>query len=193
MQSSDSQVVSSQVPADITRNPRHLAPDRYYVGPASHDQSATATTSLRASTLDRSGNPIDFNADLDQELKLDISNNNPHNNQFEAKILPNSPQSIPRKSNRGKSRRTKTRPPKNVIIYSLPEQSFFAAGGGDDSSTYSDDSRESSGLRSDLGDEIVEEQSQADSKEFRTSSSSAATQKKALLGQCMAQCIDAIL
>ncbi|ODM97690.1 Abdominal ganglion neuropeptide L11 [Orchesella cincta] len=195
MQSSESQIASSSIPADITRNPRHLAPDRYYVGPASSDQSATATTSLRASTLDRSGNPIDFNADLDQELKLDISNNNPHNNQFEAKILPNSPQSIPRKTNRGKSRRTKTRPPKNVIIYSLPEQSFFAAGGGggDDSSSYSEDSRESSGLRSDLGDEVIEEQTQADSKEFRTSSSSAANQKKALLGQCMAQCIDAIL
>lgn len=185
-------------PMDITRNPRHLAPDRYYVGPASSDQSATATTSLRTSTLDRAGNPINFNADLDQELKLDISNNNPHNNQFEAKILPNPPHHqapAPRKPSRGKSRRTKTRPPKNVIIYSLPEQSFYAA--GNEESSYSEpDSRESSGLRSDVGDEIPEEQPvEADSKEFRTSSvpNNGLSQKKALLGQCMAQCIDAIL
>lgn len=188
----------SSISSDFTRNPRHLAVDRYYVGPAS-DQAGTATTSLRASTLDRAGNPINFNDDLDQELKLDISNNNPNNNQYEAKILPNSPvhqAPLPRKSSRGKSRRTKSRPPKNVIIYSLPEQSFYAAGNGETS--YSEpDSRESSGLRSDIGDEIPEEQQQpvvADSKEFRTSSTnSVLSQKKALLGQCMAQCIDAIL
>lgn len=149
--------------------------------------------------LDRAGNPIDFNQ-VDQELKLDISNNNPHNNQFEAKILPNnSPQSIIlRKSNRGKTRRAKSRPPKNAIIYSFPEQSFYAQNGNDESSYSEPDSRENnSGLRSDLGDEEVQQQQQqavvADSKEFRTNSINTLAQKKAILGQCMAQCIDAIL
>ena len=180
-----------------------MAPDRYYVGPSvedgNDDQTTDATTSLRSRTLDRTGNPIKFNGDLDQELKLDINNHALNNNHYEAKIL-STQSAIPRKSSRGKHRRIKSRPPKNVIIYSLPEQSFYAPPSNSEEASYPEpDSREAQGLRSDLGDETLQQQQQqeqqdvADSKEFRTTNSNLLSQKKALLGQCMAQCLEAIL